>query len=283
MNNRGLARGYTIVEVLIFIAVSGAMLVAAMALISGQQAKTEFAQSMRDMDSRIQDVINDVSTGFYPTQNDFSCSAPASSPITITGVASSQGTNIGCSFIGRAVQFGATSDHDTLITFTIAGRQYVTGTTNTVVTNLTEATPIALSPRTSNNSIPDKTEKDDFAHKLEVNKMFYGANNIAGVAFISRFPGSGGGGQLLSKAQQVDVVPIPDIAGNAIGQDQKITAEQIKSLDSSSPMNPSQGIMICFDSTVSNQHGWITIGSNDRQLTTNIIIKGDKCNGDAGP
>ena len=67
--NRGEARrgGYTIVETLIFLAVSALLFVSTIILISGRQAKAQFTNSVRDLVSDITDVANDVANGYYQT------------------------------------------------------------------------------------------------------------------------------------------------------------------------------------------------------------------------
>lgn len=63
MNGGYQSRGYTIVEVLIFMAVSGLMFVMAVVFVSGKQANAEFRQGLYVVNSDIRSVINDVANG----------------------------------------------------------------------------------------------------------------------------------------------------------------------------------------------------------------------------
>ncbi len=65
--------GYTIVEAMIFLAVSGVLFVSAMAAVSGQQQKTQFYQSIRDLDSNIRDKINEVGSGTFGNSLNLKC------------------------------------------------------------------------------------------------------------------------------------------------------------------------------------------------------------------
>jgi hypothetical protein len=101
--------GYTIVEVMIFLAVSAALMVPAMALIKSKQAETDFSQKARDAQSKIQTWINNVSTGFTgadPSQDH--CILSAGRPQVITNASSpppATGYNPECAYLGEAVQF----------------------------------------------------------------------------------------------------------------------------------------------------------------------------------
>ena len=58
--------GYTIIEVMIFLAVSAFMFVVAAYFIQGKQANAEFNQGMQAINSSMQKVINDVNDNNYP-------------------------------------------------------------------------------------------------------------------------------------------------------------------------------------------------------------------------
>ena len=110
-NMLGVGRGYTIVEALIFLAVSGALLISAMSLINGKQERTRFSQAVDEVGQNLQDIFNDVSTGFYPSANNLKCVANPLAPATpttlslTTDTTVSQGTNSGCVFSGKLIEF----------------------------------------------------------------------------------------------------------------------------------------------------------------------------------
>src|SRR6187551_190361 len=97
--------GFTIVETLIVLAVTGGLFVAAAAMISGRQTRTEFEQSVRKIHAQIQQTINEASIGYYPNKNNFSCAAGGSGPIITAASPASQGQNEGCMFLGKVMQF----------------------------------------------------------------------------------------------------------------------------------------------------------------------------------
>jgi hypothetical protein len=105
--------GYTIVEAMIFLAVSGGLLVASGTIISGRQEKTRFTQAVDDVGQNLQDIFNDTSTGYYPTANNIRCLAPLPPPApqvpVISSGAISQGTNSGCTFMGKLIEFPLSS------------------------------------------------------------------------------------------------------------------------------------------------------------------------------
>ncbi len=111
--NRG--RGYTILEVLIFVAISGFMLIAAVIAIGGRQREVQFQQAARDFENKINDLIKDVSVGYFNRDSGFSCRAVNSEP-TISYDPSTSGQNVqgqsgDCTLVGKAVVLGA---HDRL-------------------------------------------------------------------------------------------------------------------------------------------------------------------------
>ena len=101
--NRG---GYTLIEVMIFLAVSGAIFASAVLLVSGQQGRTQFQQSMRDLNSKIQNSISEVKTGFFLTGGDAQCTVdPNTFNITLSNPGTSeQGSNEQCIYLGKAFQ-----------------------------------------------------------------------------------------------------------------------------------------------------------------------------------
>lgn len=157
--------GYTIVEALIFLAVSGAILISTLGLVNGRQEKTRFQQAVSETDQILQDIFNDVSTGFYPSSSNISCSTDLSTGkiITITGLDSEQGTNTGCVFIGKFIDFGINSSIMNIYT--------MVGSTKT--TSLSDTNIKFLGSGGTAGIVDQKTNQAD----LEVNKIINPTTN----------------------------------------------------------------------------------------------------------
>jgi len=134
---RGVGRyvdGYTIIEVVIFLAISAAMLLAASLLISGRQQKTLFTQSVVDFERQIQDIANDVSTGYYPADSRVNCTVTGSIAKASYAGGNEQGSNSDCVFVGKLIHFYPDdygSDAGLLKVYTIFGpKNYSTNPIN---------------------------------------------------------------------------------------------------------------------------------------------------------
>ncbi len=202
-------RGYTIVEVMIFLAISGFMFVIAAAFVSGKQATAEFRQGINDINTQVQQVINDVSNGFFPSNSDFTCTANSSGPAPGSG-RTTQGANYGCIFLGKVIQFGAGNAASYNI-YTVAGCQFTPCTTaGTSPNNLSDAEPTIIS--TKNNPFwHDLTQYELLNWGLGVTKMTSTVNgtasNIDAVGFfgsLSNYDPTTG--NLESGSQSLDVV-----------------------------------------------------------------------------
>src|SRR5665213_1688547 len=98
--------GYTIVEVLIVLAVSGVMFILAANFISQREAKTAFSQGSDELTGTVQTTISQVTSGQYSDVN-FTCTtigSGATATISITSGGTGQnGKNPSCVFIGKII------------------------------------------------------------------------------------------------------------------------------------------------------------------------------------
>jgi type II secretory pathway pseudopilin PulG len=265
MSNPSRERGFTVVETLIVLAVMGAIFLSAVLLVGGRVSHVEFSQAMNDTQSVIQQTISQVGSGFYSNTGNFTCNGTAGT-VTITAGVNKQGSNTGCVFIGKVMQFGVKStDPEQYQTYTIAGLQ--SGT------DLASAKPLAIAQGlTTNNSgtFPANTSISGKLHNgLSVAWMKYNGTNVGAVGFISGL-GQYNGTELLSGAQQVSLVPV---TGSALNSTTKNTVDAINNNLKSSPVSPSSGVQICFASGGTQQSGLVTIGSNGRELSVSLQIK----------
>lgn len=92
--------GFTIVETMMFLAVSGVIFVSVALMISGQLDKYQSKDAMNQLESSVRGVLNDVTNGYYPMiGQEFNCSGP-------TGVSGeNRGTNQNCVLAGKSIKF----------------------------------------------------------------------------------------------------------------------------------------------------------------------------------
>jgi prepilin-type N-terminal cleavage/methylation domain-containing protein len=100
--------GYTIIEVMIVLAVSGVMFLVAVQFINGKQARTSFTAGVNEMASQVQNIIEQVTDGQY-SDIPFTCQGTPGAPLqNITQGGQGQGTNNTCVFLGKLLHFDST-------------------------------------------------------------------------------------------------------------------------------------------------------------------------------
>lgn len=262
--------GFTIVETMIVLAVSGGLFVIAALYINGRQAKTEFQVGVRDAQTKIQQVINEVNSGYYPSKS-FSCT-PSNSPTDVLSIGSgneSQGTHSGCILIGKTIVV-----HDgKLYVFSLAGNRTTTGVAgrrDVQSPKEAHATAIAKAGASSsaNSNAPDITEIYTLQNGLTFNgyKESGGAKQTASPYAFSVMGGFAQGADAKTGSQ---VVHIHGFSGdsknsfiNAKDSIQQMAAaingEQAQPVASSFPLL--KEVRICLQSGGTDQSAWIIIG-----------------------
>jgi len=257
------SQGYTILEVMIFMAISGLMFVIAAGFVNGKQAKTQFRQSMNSIAADVQRVIDDVDNGFYPSGQDFNCKAVAGN-LNISAGSSKQGENLDCVFMGKVIQFGVTGGNEGAYNvYSIAGLHYVPSSGNRIPTSFIEAKPKVIGFNT--------TEHNIFSGSEKVTKVTSSGAPINGIGFFSSFGTYASGVSLQSGSQNVIVVKIP--GPGVLGESETSMVTDIES-QVTNPANQisNPNIGICVDSG-SGQFGKLTIGGTSNQrLTTSVKI-----------
>jgi prepilin-type N-terminal cleavage/methylation domain-containing protein len=155
----GVADGFTIVEVMIVLAVSGILFISGVILVNGRQNQTEFETGINSLQSQFQQIINETANNYYPNTGDFICAGGAGTVIHITPTApgsKAQGTNQGCMLLGKSVQLGLDVAHGgagALGILPIVGNQYQTDGVTPVQT-MQQATPRGLYPANAGDTVP---------------------------------------------------------------------------------------------------------------------------------
>lgn len=121
--------GFTVVEVLIVLAVSGLLAISAMVLINGRQAKAEFTTGINGFQQQLQQIVNEVASGYFPNLTGFSCDIlPAQSQrVAFSDAAGggAQGSNKNCIFLGKGIQFGLDSSSAQIATYPFVGAEFI--------------------------------------------------------------------------------------------------------------------------------------------------------------
>lgn len=280
--------GFTIVETMIVLAVSGGLFVIAALYINGRQAKTEFQVGVRDAQTKIQQVINEVNSGYYPSES-FSCT-PNSSSGGILAIGSGsdsqeQGKHDGCILIGKTIVV-----HDgKLYVFSLAGNRTTTdGTGKRDVQSPKEAHATAIAKAgassSANNNAPDITEIYILQNGLTFNGYKEGSDTKQTTTSPYAFSVMGSFAQTTNATTGSQVVDIygfsatsKDNFSNAKDNIQGISAAINGEQAQTSPFPPLKEVRICLQSGGTDQSAWIVIGGQGiGGAAVRTEIKGNK-------
>ena len=130
--------GFTIIEVMIVLASTGALLLIAMTVIGGQVASTSFQTSSRSFATELQNIANQVTSGQY-IYNNFSCSLSGGAATISTVNGLSQGQNVGCDFLGKNIYIPSLNGSNTIKIYSVAGPSANTISNKDTVINVPES------------------------------------------------------------------------------------------------------------------------------------------------
>lgn len=141
--------GYTIVEVMIVLAVSGFMFIIAANFINGKQAKAAFSQGSSDTGSKLQNIVENVTDGHY-SDIPLTCGISAGALNVSTAGAGSQGENSDCVFLGKLVRFydpNNGSIRDRYSVYSVAAARSITSFPNDLVGTISGLTTQSVNPQ----------------------------------------------------------------------------------------------------------------------------------------
>jgi prepilin-type N-terminal cleavage/methylation domain-containing protein len=270
--------GFTIIEVMIVLAVTGLLFLSASALISGRTNQTEFDQGSRSFQQQMQDAINEVQSGTY---NGTTSNCTAGTSISFSNGSNSQGTNEGCIFIGSLLEFGLGTNQDGENTYTLAGNRLQQNPVNgEEVTGLNNAAP-AIVQLTSGQYDMTSNQLEYGLHTYSANgksSMNYSLAGSPGLTPIGAFAivysfASYSGGNIVSGSQQVNVVPL---SNSQLGESEtQLASDVINKLPTSPDSASGTQISICAKSSTTDQYALVTVGgSNNGQLGVTLNILG---------
>lgn len=260
--------GFTIVETLIVLAVTMMLFLSAVLLVNGRQRNTAFNQSIRAIQGQIEQVMSDVSSGYYASDGRLQCTETGGNLILSTSGTESQGTNKDCVFMGKVLQFGVrNTDPQKYNVFTLVGARESAGTNGVFDLADASARVIARTP-SDPASVPNAFDSPILQYGLTLHRAYYPSNNeIAAIGFVTnvRDLGSSDG------AARVDAVVFRDTNLNRTASEGATEInESIE--DNKYIVAPSGGVHMCFASGGTEQSGLISVGAGDRQNAVTLKI-----------
>jgi len=259
--------GFTIVEVLVVLAVGMIIFFSAVLLFAGKQGKTQFSQAMRDIESQVQSIVNDVGVSTFPEASAYSCSVqidlgdPSLKPRPrLLDSDAATGTNTECIFLGKAIFIDANDDSNTPDVFniyTVLGRR-ADGTE--VITSFDEANPESI---TGPPSAVDLTETYSIPFRAKVVKASEDVQPSSDTYLMGFYNSLQPAGSIAQGSQSVITKGYPGINPGSKGN----VKNSIRGI---LPSVPSKVWTICFQSGTSNETAQLIVNSSSAGVTTEV-------------
>lgn len=278
-------RGFTIIETLIVLTVTGVILGAALTLIGGRQNRTQFTVGIGQVQQQVQQAISEVKNGYYPNNGQIKCAAGSNGPDLSIG-SNGQGQNSGCIFLGKAIQFAPSGNDEQMVLIPIAANRLSDGKQ---VSTLAQAKPVAIAPLAADDTAtPNATEGRNFTNGIHVVDMWRNGNRadkIGAIAILFDLSNVGydANGTLTPGSLQTSLYVV---GGTAIGQTTSDVSAAIKGTGGATRLTNASllRVDVCFASGSTNQSGQLTIGgtsssdSNGGELSVRMqIMDGTSC------
>lgn len=272
--------GFTIVEVIVVLTITIALLASSLALFTNRVPRTQFSSAVNDLAVRIDDATSQVVTGYYPSGENFDCTGATLDDST-PGDFRARGQDEDCIYLGQAIQFGARNgsggvcpesrpapdvDCDRIVFYSVFGSREKSG--GGAATSLAESRPkIAI----------DLAQASYVTgYGLHVTKVTYDGGDVGGVALLQTFGSSVNDSGEPEGSPQVQLVPLD---GTTVGQETTIDLTSFPGFLNASVTDgfystpkPQTGVTICLASASTEQFATITIGRNGTLATTDKEI-----------
>ncbi|MDQ3158674.1 MAG: hypothetical protein M3P98_00865 [bacterium] len=265
-------RGYTITETMFFLVITATLLASGILVFSGRNQRTQYTQSIRETDQQIRTIINEVSSGFFPS-SEVNCTNPnpaVSMELNIPDIFTAgtgndeQGTRTECVFLGKVIHF----NKGQLDVYTLAGARKTASDANP--TNLIEAKPHVVSAF---------DQSYDISYSIDAFRATGGSvcdagpENTAAIAILRSLGSIDASGDPKSGAQTTE---FKVICNTSVGQSESDIKELLNDLGAISENYKTlsgSGFKVCMGDAA--RHGSITIGGNAQKFGTTTIIDDD--------
>jgi prepilin-type N-terminal cleavage/methylation domain-containing protein len=255
--------GYTIVEVMIVLAISGVMFAIAASFISGKQAKTEFTEGTNDFTSQVQGVISQVIDGQF---SDVALTCTAGAALSFNTGAAQGGQAAPCVFVGKFLHFSESNNPSNYEIFSLAGSRNVTS-----LTGPPPITPVALpyaqtadADLTSQEVIPQGLSiNNNEANPIQVVDSNGVTRNTFGFGFVQSLGSSNGNGGFNNGGQTVGLVYSSGLGSNNLNETGAAGAI-------TGTLLPATSASICL--TDGTRYAQVLVGTNGNQLSATLKV-----------
>jgi len=255
---------------MIFLAVTTGIFVMVASTFSQRQRNTEFNTAAREIESQVQDIANDITTGFYSSTEGFRCTTTGPLSDRVPNITPAppgggqQGTSQDCILVGRAIHFVGASAGESYNVYSVAGaRRTSVSSDERNVENYNEANPRAI-------TAAGMVETKQVPRGLTIRGMRIGGGGgtvINGVGFFTTF---GAAASANPTALSVNLVPLT-------GSTSANMESAINSVSDATPINPAGGVVVCMDDAGTNQRALLRIGTQNSRLTTEVVMESGTC------
>ncbi len=259
------ANGYTIIETMMFLIISASLFGTVIIAMTQQNRRNQFTQSVDAMQVKLQDVLNDVSTGFYPYTTGYSCGGGQNGPMFSTSSTKEQGANQDCVFVGKALQFEPQGEPSTYNVYTMVGNRQTT--TNKDVESLEQAKPVLMGVK----GRPGLFDTGQLTASVEVTKVINASSgsSVGGLVIVSDFSKKSQVGNIVSgNSSRVSVWPIDGTSLKMQTKGFADTTEVTTNINNAA----GSGVVVCIQESGGGRKASLTIGGGNQQLSVERTI-----------
>lgn len=241
--------GYTVVEVMIFLMITGFLFGSAALAVRSSQSNVQYSQAVRDFELQLKDVSNDVSNGYYPKYTVGSCEKTSgANPIVVfnTSTTQSPGTNEGCVNVGKIMMFNTNGGVESFGVGTIAGVN--PGLGSSIDLDLPSIKPLLAY---AGGGTINLTDNKPIRYDVRVTKIgAVGSNTTySSLSFISNLSSSADSidEQSENGTLAVSILGIPgNLGDNTTLDDYYDEVESLGNAATTVSINPNEGFYICL-------------------------------------
>ena len=268
--------GFTIVETMIVMAVTGIMFISVVLLINGKQQRAQFQFAVKDVQTQIRQIMTETMAGYNQLGNN-TCSSFGGKPKLATGTTDTLGTNASCVFLGKTIIFS--QDKESFLVAPVIGlRQPITTDFQGVfAADLNSSKPILSTDTIASQMM--------LQFGLTPVAMYVGddlAQKVGSVSFVLTpgvkdiSPGSQG-----TTSQNLNIVAVTNGSSLANSIDAERSAVEtamqngtVSSRDYINSTDDKVKVSICFNSGTTNQSLLLTIGNGGNGIGLGSKIYG---------